>query len=249
MNDNVKSFYDKFRDERMVGYQVDGSRRLDRAYAFAQRHLEPGWKVADVGCGIGIFAEKIGKKYPASRVIGIDVSEKNIEYAKATVSLDNVNFSVASVTEQFAILKELAGGVVDAFCLIDVIEHIPAEARADVLAQMAAIASPNAILLLAYPSPEYQQYLIDEDPGELQVIDNVIPAETLLREAISAGWIIKEFQYVDLWMKNQYIHAVFQLNLALEPMENVPISIVERLRFHIDRRFLRPGRIRKYTNI
>jgi 2-polyprenyl-3-methyl-5-hydroxy-6-metoxy-1,4-benzoquinol methylase len=249
MTDEVKSFYDKFRDDRMIGYRIDGSRRIDEAFAFARGHLQPGWKVADVGCGIGIFAEKIGQQYPTSRIIGIDVSEKNIDYAKQTVSLGNVHFATASVTEQFEVLKDLAGGAVDAFCLIDVIEHIPEQERGAVFASMAGIASPQAVLLLAYPSPEYQQYLIDENPEELQVIDNIVRAVCLLSEATAAGWQLMEFRYVDLWMKNQYIHASFQRNLSLEPVEKSVPSLFERLRFQFDRRFLRPGRLKKFKNI
>lgn len=247
MNDDVKTFYDRFRDERMIGYRVDGSPRIDAAYKLAVQHLQPTWNVVDVGCGIGIFAENVARKFPSSKIIGIDLSEKNIEYAEETVQLPNVIFRAASVTTQFDVVRELTAGTVDAFCLIDVIEHIPEHERMVTLSKMAEIASPSGILILAYPSPEYQRYLIAENPTELQVIDNVIATETLLKEAQAAGWQLKEFRYVDLWMQNQYVHAVFQRNCNVQPLEQSSQSPIERFRFRFDRLFLRPRRVKKYS--
>lgn len=154
MTDEVKEFYDSFLDKRMISYRIDGSPRIDAAHAFASRHLADRKLIADIGCGIGIFAERVGNDLPNAKVIAVDLSEKNIAYAKATVKAANVLFSAASVTKQFSVVRDLAGGPVDAFCMIDVIEHIPEEARPSLLQDMAQIASDDAILVLTYPSPE-----------------------------------------------------------------------------------------------
>lgn len=245
MSRDVQNFYDAFRDRRMIGYRVDGSSRIQAAYVFATRHLSGRSTIADIGCGIGIFAELVGKKFPCSRVIAVDVSESNIAYAKETVSAQNVTFSAASITSQFSTLQELAGGRIEAFCMIDVIEHIPEGSRSQVLLDMAAAGSENAVLILSYPSPEYQRHLISKNPGELQIIDNVVETATLVSEAETAGWHLKEFRYVDLWMANQYIHAAFQLRFDVETCRT-RASFVSRVRFHFDRYILRPRRVRRY---
>jgi 2-polyprenyl-3-methyl-5-hydroxy-6-metoxy-1,4-benzoquinol methylase len=195
-----------------------------------------------------MFAELVGKEFPHARIIAVDLSEKNIEYARSTVNASNVMLKVASVTDQFVVLREMAGGSIDAFCLIDVIEHIQVEARAKMLVRMAESSSESAVLILAYPSAEYQRYLMGHDPSELQIIDNVVEIATLIQEAEQAGWYLKEFRYVDLWMTNQYIHAAFEKRLEVERRQT-SVSFVNKLKFHFDRVFLKRRRVGRYGRV
>ena len=245
MGTDVQNFYDSFRDKRMVEYRVDGSRRIDAAHRFATGYLADRKTIADIGCGIGIFAEKVGNDFPDAKIVAVDLSEKNIEFAKKTVEAKNVILSVASVTEQFPVVRGLAGGPVEAFCMIDVIEHIPEDERPALLQDMAEIAADGAVLILAYPSPEYQRHLMANNREELQIIDNVIEIDTLIAEADAAGWRLREFRYVDVWKTNQYVHAAFSRRLDLA--ENaLPMPVAERVRLLFDRVFLRPGRLKRY---
>jgi len=71
----------------------------------------------------------------------------------------------------------------DVVTMVDVIEHIPAEARPDLLVKIRALCSDDAVMILTYPSPQYQEYLREYDPNELQIIDNVVLIEELINEA------------------------------------------------------------------
>ena len=246
MGTEVKDFYDSFLDKRMIEYRVDGSRRIDAAYKFAVANLGDRKTIADIGCGIGIFSEMVGNYFPDSKVVAVDLSEKNIEFAKNTIEAKNVVLSAASVTEQFSVVKDLIGGPVEAFCMIDVIEHIPEDARPALLKDMAEIASDGAVLILAYPSPEYQRHLMVNNREELQIIDNVVEINTLIGEAGEAGWHLREFRYVDIWQTNQYVHAAFVRRLDLSKNET-PVPVTDRVRNLFDRFFLRPRRIKKYA--
>lgn len=246
MSDNVKRFYDQFLDDRMVGYRIDGNLRISKAVEFAKEHIRPGAMVADIGCGIGILAEAVAKGQPGSTVIGIDISEANIRYASDTVREPNLQFISASVTEQFERLRSAAGRPVDVFCMVDVIEHIPEQARPALFGDMAQMASEEAKLLLTYPSPEYQRHLKEREPEELQVVDNVVEIGDLVREAASAGWNLQSFAYVDMWRSNQYIHASFRRSVPLRELPT-KASLPARLLRRLDRQFFRPGRVRKYA--
>lgn len=245
MGTDVQDFYDSFLNKRMVEYRVDGSRRIDAAYKFAVGYLGDRKTIADIGCGIGIFSELVGNEFPESKIVAVDLSEKNIDFAKNTVEAKNVVLSAASVTEQFSVVRVLAGGPVEAFCMIDVIEHIPEDARQALLKDMAEIASDGAILILAYPSPEYQRHLMVNNREELQIIDNVVEIDTLIKEAGNAGWHMREFRYVDIWMTNQYVHVAFVRHLDLAKNET-PVPVTDWVRNLFDRFFLRPRRLKKY---
>jgi hypothetical protein len=57
-------------------------------------------------------------------------------------------------------------------------------------------AGPDGVLLLTYPSPEYQRYLMQERPDELQIVDNVIEIEALFGEASAAETLLRQATYV-----------------------------------------------------
>jgi SAM-dependent methyltransferase len=70
--------------------------------ALLQAGLEPGMRVADLGCGVGMvtsmLAELVG---PAGHVVGVDFSGAQIAQARARVSaqFSNVSFIEASATD------------------------------------------------------------------------------------------------------------------------------------------------------
>ena len=206
----ISDYYDKFRKTRMSRYRILGNRRLDLAARRAAALIRDGDVVADFGCGIGVVAEEMSRAGDGVQVVAVDVSGANIDYAKRTVKRRNVRFQKVGVTDGCDALKELRSNGYNLITLIDVIEHIEAGERPGLLAQLADISADNAYLLLTYPSPEYQRYLAEHRPQELQIIDNALERDVLLSEAADAGWTLKSFQYVDVWMSNQYIHAVFQ---------------------------------------
>jgi 2-polyprenyl-3-methyl-5-hydroxy-6-metoxy-1,4-benzoquinol methylase len=207
---SVQRFYDEFLESRMVRYRTDGNLRLDLARSFVLSTVGPNDIVADIGCGIGILAEAVARARPQSRVIGLDVSGRNIDYARNTVHRSNVTFVQADLTTELEKLRAYSPPGFDVITLIDVIEHIEEGARADFLRRSGSIARPGALLVMTYPSPEYQRYLKEHSPGELQIIDNVIDTSQLCREAADAGWDLRRFEKVDVWLKRQYVHCVFE---------------------------------------
>lgn len=65
-------------------------------------HIAEAWEVLNVGCGIGVGSAYIAKKYNC-RVVGVDISEKMIEWswqrAREARVEDKVEFRVANVFE------------------------------------------------------------------------------------------------------------------------------------------------------
>lgn len=234
---DVAEFYDRFLETRMLSYRVHGNARIELASDLVCAHTSDGDAVADIGCGIGMTAEAVARRRPRARVIGVDLSSANIRFAQHSVAAPNVQFLVADVVADDTALRAFAPEGFDVIALVDVIEHIPAEQRAAFLTRLRQLAKSSATLVLAFPSPEYQSHLAEHQPDELQVIDNVIPADTLVTEARAAGWRLKMFDYLDLGVTDQYIHAVFapaDAPVRLEParrnlFRRLPQRILARL--------------------
>ncbi|HEY7876809.1 MAG TPA: methyltransferase domain-containing protein [Gemmatimonadaceae bacterium] len=212
---DVSAFYDEFLESRMLRYRLFGSPRLERAARRITAYIKPGDRVLDVGCGIGIITERIARLARDGQVWGVDLSPRNAWYAGRTVRGRNVAFFAADVLSETATIRERTGGRFDVITMVDVIEHIPVAGRAALFATLRELSAGRALLILTYPSPQYQRYLQANQPQELQIIDNIVELPTLLDEAGAAGYSLQHFSLETVRMPNRYVHCVLQTDAGL----------------------------------
>jgi cyclopropane fatty-acyl-phospholipid synthase-like methyltransferase len=247
---DVKEFYDSFLSGRMVNYRLYGNERIEAAIDFIGGYIKPHHVVVDIGCGIGIATEAAAKKAANGRVIGADISAENIRYASQTVKLPNISFHCLDVIGERAKLMELLNGQkVDVFIMIDVIEHLPDATRHEIFKTMSELGSAGCAILLTYPSPHYQRYLIANEPQELQVIDNVLPVEQLAREAGENGFELVSYALKDIWRPAQYAHCALKRAAALAGAAAtlVEANPLATLRRRVANKIMAPIRRRKYV--
>lgn len=90
--------------------------RIMNYYKFFFDNIEENSNILDIGCGLGILAEKIAKK--ANKIVAVDINEKNIAIAKKNHSQDNIIYINADATKyQFE-------ESFDYIILSNVLEHI-----------------------------------------------------------------------------------------------------------------------------
>lgn len=246
----IRDFYDRFSLERMIGYRLHGNRRLEVAKKRILPLLRPRDRVLDLGCGIGIVAEAIGRHIPRGQVLGVDLSQQNIAYARKTVRVPNVRFEVQKAQAPLSGLRHFLGGLADVAVLTDVVEHIPEADRPALFREIRKVCTSRATVVLTYPSPQYQTYLQNEKPSELQIIDNRIELGQLMEEAGRSGWHLRHFSLEDVWLQNQYCHAVFCTDVSLRPLEigfgGMASVFLARLHAVVERRVFVPLRRRRY---
>jgi len=105
--------------EPKSSYQVDAENvaemaRLVRQARLLSEHLglfpadlqlEQKHDILDIGCGPGEWVLEIGRRFPASRVVGIDISERMIAYAQYCArdrEISNVQFQVMDARQPLA---------------------------------------------------------------------------------------------------------------------------------------------------
>jgi len=226
-----REFYNAFSGEVLL----EDFRRLNlRQVAVRElcREFVPrGARVLEIGCGVGINAKFL--QSIASRVVGVDISDRNIEVAREYAAAPNTEFKLLDVLHAEEDLAAM--GPFDAVVLPDVIEHVPAELHARLFATIERVLAVPGRVIATYPSPEYQEYLRKNDPKALQLVDETIELADILRHTSLRPCY---FRYKDVWHKNQYVHLVLTSDLAFRG-ETASLTAIGRIRYRVRKRLWR----------
>lgn len=101
--------------------------------------------LTDIGCGEGRIISELEKKHPESKLIGVDISSRAIDFAKA-FSVKNSTFIVHDITKNT--LPEKSDLIVSS----EVIEHIRPTEVAAYIENIAESLNDNGILLITTPT-------------------------------------------------------------------------------------------------
>jgi trans-aconitate 2-methyltransferase len=249
-SDTVRAFYDEFMVSRMLRYRLHGNARIEKAIERILPFVTRDSHVLEVGCGIGLVTEKIARKAGGGFVFACDISKQNVWYARQTVKESNVEFRELDVLHRFPELQAWLPRLLDLVVMVDVLEHLPPEERPPLFSNLRHLLTDEATMVLTFPSPQYLDYLRRNNPGELQVIDEVIELPALLALANETGFALRHFSLEDVWLKNQYVHAVLQTSTELGPLPVPRLGRMAKIRNGLSRsvkaRVLVPFRKRKY---
>lgn len=230
-SDEIKQFYNSFLQSRMVNYRLsNGNERINLATRFILNNIEPYYNILEIGCGIGIITERISKILKSGFIWACDISDQNIWYSKKSIHQKNIDFFVVDIIEQFEIIKESVNKPINAFLFVDVLEHIPKEKHLDLFTKLKTIAANDAKIFLTFPSEYYQEYLIQKNPKELQIIDEIITLAHIVKLSEACDYTVKKFELKDVWMTNQYVHCMLTKKNAIINLDNSnSLTVFKRL--------------------
>jgi SAM-dependent methyltransferase len=110
-------------------------------YAFSERWCRGG-EVLDLGCGAGYGSSHLA--HVARRVVGGDISEDAIAYARANYSAPNVDFVVLDATK-----LPFEDASFDVVCSFETIEHLPE--RNAYLSGVARVLRDDGVFIVSTP--------------------------------------------------------------------------------------------------
>jgi cyclopropane fatty-acyl-phospholipid synthase-like methyltransferase len=153
----------------------------------------------------------LAKANTSGTILAVDISPKSIAIASANLKHhSNVRFLVTDMVDF------TSGTAFDFVVLPDVIEHIPVEQHYALFATIARHLAPTGRILINVPCPQVLEYLHVHDPSVLQLIDQPIHANGLLRDVYAAGLVLESFTTYGL----QFDHAEYH-SIVLRPAYKV----------------------------
>lgn len=236
-SEQIGKWYDGF-----AGRQVRTSVNL-RHYKImeflASAGLSGNDRVLEIGCGIGTLTGLLARYLRKGEIVAVDISPESVEIARKRLShASNVRFMVSDMTE-FNHTE-----VFDFIILPDVLEHIPLDQHRRLFRTLADHMHDNSVIVIHIPHPRALDYIRATDPGQMQIIDQSLEADTLLGDAYDSGLTLISYNSYSLFDR-EHDYAVVSLRkknaVTLSPLPKRVIiarKLLSRTRFLINR--LRP---------
>lgn len=142
--------------QRLVDEHVD---RYEFASQFAKNK-----KVLDIACGTGYGSDLLSES--AESVIGVDVSEKSIEYAKSRFKKENTEFIEAPAQSDL-----FPGNSFDLIVSFETIEHLNEVARAAYLSNLRRWLKRDGLLILSTPNKKIVSPFRDKPINQFHVLE------------------------------------------------------------------------------
>jgi trans-aconitate 2-methyltransferase len=229
-SEQVGKWYDGF-----AGRQVKTSVNL-RHYKIMEFLSSAGLsrndRILEIGCGIGTLTGLLVRYLRKGEVLAVDISPESVEIARKRLShASNVRFMVSDMTD-FSHTE-----LFDFIILPDVLEHIPVDQHRRLFRTLADHMHDNSVILIHIPHPRALDYIRNTDPGQMQIIDQSVEADTLLQDAYDSGLNLVSYNSYSLFdRKHDYAVISFrkQNAVTLSPLpawEIIIRKLISRTRF------------------
>jgi cyclopropane fatty-acyl-phospholipid synthase-like methyltransferase len=104
--------------------------------------------ILDLGCGIGGTARLLARMHPKARVIGVTISARQVEIARARSAAEGLADRLTFFVDDFTDLRTV-GRPVDGAISIESACHAPDPDKADVIGEAARLVRPGGRLIVA----------------------------------------------------------------------------------------------------
>lgn len=142
--------YERLYMGKTTAYDYSIIEHYDR-YKLAKRYVSPNDVVLDAASGSGYGTEYLHDA--AKKVIGVEISEHALHYARENHSKDNVEYRHADLDRPL----DFPDSFFDVITSFETIEHVPSPEK--MLAEFKRVLKPDGVLIVSSPDRE----IINED--------------------------------------------------------------------------------------
>ena len=187
----------KYQSQSAIDYGngIHPKHRLMNYHDFFVNRISAADRILDIGCGNGAVAYDLAQV--CKKVVGIDISEKNIQSALAHYQHPNLEFRVGDA------LKDFAQDACDVIVLSNVLEHLPE--RPTFLRRLQKALSPRIVLIRVPVFERDWRIPLKKELGLEWRLDDTheieFTLETFASEMHEAGLLIRhlEVRWGEIW--------------------------------------------------
>lgn len=203
--EKVVSFYDQF-VEKQAKTGIN-SRHLSILDKVKKAGLQANHRILEVGCGIGTVSHLLATQVPQGKVLAVDISPESIEKAKVLwKDQKNLGFEVSDMSD-----FDKKGETFDFFVFPDVLEHIPVDQHFRLFQNIQKHSHADSVIFIHIPAPRYLQWMIDNEPEKLQVIDQPLDSGDLIKNITANGFYLEKMETYGLFFEEKdYQYFVFR---------------------------------------
>ena len=204
--EQVKEYYDTFKEhQKQLGINI---RHRTIFKNLKSAGLKPNSNVLEIGCGIGTVSNLILKFITEGSFVGLDISPESINMAK--------NFNAFHKKAEFMV-NDMSNFThktkFDFVVFPDVLEHIPVEQHANIFETVSKLTTRDAVILINIPEPNYLNWVRENDPKKLQIIDQSLSMQDLLNNVYPYGFKLYSMNPYSLhYDVNDYLSIVLKKN-------------------------------------
>ena len=218
----IQNFYNKYNNPK------DNIPKNERHVILVNKLKDIGLNnnsnVLELGCGPGLITAMISDTVKSGAIISSDISPERIANAKAKNKQKNIQFFTSDIFD-----LQVPNIQFDFITLFDVIEHIPIEKHLELFSYLSEIMTDNTQLLINIPNPLFIEYLKKNDPKLLQIIDQPIYADSIMKNAYSNELILDFFKTYGIWHEDDYQMMLFKKKkeFAKTKLPDTPKTIIQ----------------------
>lgn len=186
-NKDVADFYDKeWAEYEAKGLSKPNSRHRTILKNLKRAGLKKSSSVLEVGCGVGSLSGLIIKYVTSGTFTGADISPKTIELLRRKYKeFKHADFVVTDMSN-FSYPKKF-----DFIVFPDVLEHIPVDAHDNIFKTLTQITHENSVILINNPEPFALEWITQNKPEQLQIIDQPLHVNHFANLAYKNGFYIE----------------------------------------------------------
>jgi len=202
------SYYDNFLEYLKNDHKRENPRHI-HVKKTLERLLRTNMEILDIGCGTGISSYYMASK--GAKVTAVDLSKKLIEFARKNSYHDNITYIVEDATN-LNLMKTF-----DLITIIDSMEHIPKDRIESFFQVLKKHSSTDTMIYLNIPDGRYQEFMKNNYPQRLQIVDEDYQPEFLLQNFRRIGFEVVFMNIYGLDLPYQYNEFIF---ISKEKLEN-----------------------------
>ncbi|MFA5781811.1 MAG: class I SAM-dependent methyltransferase [Bacteroidales bacterium] len=200
----IADYYNTYAKKQInIGLNI---RHYHLFYKIIKAGLKKNHKILEIGCGIGTLTKLIHNYINNGYIVGVDISSENIRIATERFKKSKKCEFVVSDMTDFSYNKKF-----DFIILPDVLEHIPIDQHKNLFSVLSAFTHENSKVIINIPHPNAINYIKNTDPSKLQIIDQSLHADWIVKLSYEENFELLEYNAYSLThIENDYVYIVLK---------------------------------------